>query len=141
LPVIDVTNVQRLLLRLLLRKSKLGRGLVAASGTFVDGMTTYLLKLGPGNLGTRVDLIDRRIAASSPALSASSSTDRTSKSAQIWKRCVPRRRPTRLALASAGAAVQPRALEAFDDPARRSGWRIDASIHRPFSYNLRLTKR
>jgi hypothetical protein len=45
--------------------------------------------------------------------------------------------PARLALASAGAAVRPRTLEAFDDLARRSGWRIDASIHRPFSYNLR----
>jgi hypothetical protein len=55
LPVIDVTNVQRLLLRLLHGKSMLGRGLVAASGTFVDGMTTYLLKLGPGGDPRRSD--------------------------------------------------------------------------------------
>jgi hypothetical protein len=38
-------------------------------------------------------------------------------------------------------AVQPRTLDAFDDLARRSEWRIDASIDRQFSYNPRLTKR
>jgi hypothetical protein len=54
-------------LREALRSSKLGRGLMAASGTFVDGMTTYHLKLGPGNLGDGFSPIDQRIAASFPA--------------------------------------------------------------------------
>lgn len=37
-----------------LRNSTLGRALMAASGTFLDGMTTYRLKLGPENLGKRL---------------------------------------------------------------------------------------
>src|SRR5579863_1939888 len=49
-----------------LRNSLLGRGLMAAGGTFLDGMTTYLLKLGPDNLGDEFTPIDRRIAASFP---------------------------------------------------------------------------
>ena len=51
-----------------LRNSMLGRGLMAASGTFLDGMSTYLLKLGPENLGDGATAIDRRIAASFPAV-------------------------------------------------------------------------
>jgi hypothetical protein len=50
-----------------LRNSMLGRGLLAAAGTFLDGMSTYLLKLGPENLGEAATPIDRRIAASFPA--------------------------------------------------------------------------
>jgi hypothetical protein len=57
-------------LREALRSSKLGRGLMAASGTFVDGMTTYQLKLGPENLGDGFSPIDQRIAASFPAFTA-----------------------------------------------------------------------
>jgi hypothetical protein len=57
-------------LREALRSSKLGRGLMAASGTFVDGMTTYQLKLGPENLGNGFSPIDQRIAASFPAFTA-----------------------------------------------------------------------
>ncbi len=53
-----------------LRSSRLGRGLMAASGTFLDGMTTYLLKLGPHNLGESSSPIDQRIAASFPAFAA-----------------------------------------------------------------------
>jgi len=49
-----------------LRNSLLGRGLMAASGSFLDGMSTYLLKLGPDNLGEEFTPIDRRIAASFP---------------------------------------------------------------------------
>src|ERR1700690_380228 len=49
-----------------LRNSLLGRGLMAASGSFLDGMSTYLLKLGPENLGEEFTPIDRRIAASFP---------------------------------------------------------------------------
>src|SRR5271169_5306128 len=50
-----------------LRNSMLGRGLMAATGTFLDGMSTYLLKLGPENLGESATTIDQRIAASFPA--------------------------------------------------------------------------
>jgi hypothetical protein len=53
-----------------LRNSMLGRGLMAASGTFLDGMSTYLLKLGPENLGGDASPIDERIAASFPAFTA-----------------------------------------------------------------------
>jgi len=57
-------------LREALRNSMLGKGLMAAAGTFLDGMTTYLLKLGPENLGVDASPIDRRIAASFPAFTA-----------------------------------------------------------------------
>jgi hypothetical protein len=57
-------------LREALRNSMLGRGLMAATGTFLDGMSTYLLKLGPENLGAEASPIDRRIAASFPASTA-----------------------------------------------------------------------
>src|ERR1700676_97128 len=50
-----------------LRNSMLGQGLMAAGGTFLDGTSTYLLKLGPENLGEDASPIDRRIAASFPA--------------------------------------------------------------------------
>jgi hypothetical protein len=54
-------------LREALRSSMLGRGLMAAAGTFLDGMSTYLLKLGAENLGEGASTIDRRIATSFPA--------------------------------------------------------------------------
>ena len=57
-------------LRDALQRSMLGRALFAASGTFLTGMDTYLLKLGPDNLGAEASPIDRRIAASFPALMA-----------------------------------------------------------------------
>ena len=57
-------------LREALRNSMLGRGLMAATGTFLDGMSTYLLKLGAENLGECASPIDRRIAASFPAFTA-----------------------------------------------------------------------
>jgi hypothetical protein len=57
-------------LREALRNSMLGRGLMAAAGTFLDGMSTYLLKLGPKNLGVEASPIDQRIAASFPAFTA-----------------------------------------------------------------------
>jgi hypothetical protein len=50
-----------------LQRSQLGRGLFAASGTYLSGIATYLLKLGPDNLPDGADEIDRRIAASFPA--------------------------------------------------------------------------
>ncbi len=54
-------------LREALQQSRLGKSLMAAAGTFVDGMTTYQLKLGPENLGEDASAIDVRIAASFPA--------------------------------------------------------------------------
>lgn len=57
-------------LREALRNSMLGRGLMAATGTFLGGMSTYLLKLGPENLGGEASPIDKRIAASFPAFTA-----------------------------------------------------------------------
>jgi hypothetical protein len=57
-------------LREVLRTSMLGRRLMAAGGTFLDGMSTYLLKLGPENLGVEATPIDKKIAASFPAFTA-----------------------------------------------------------------------
>jgi hypothetical protein len=63
-------TIQRVLLRIVLRRSVLGRALMAAEGSFLDGMSTYLMKLGPDNLGSGYAVtVDRRIAASLPALS------------------------------------------------------------------------
>lgn len=56
--------------RVALQQSMLGKALMAASGTFLDGMSTYVLKLGPENLGAEASPIDRRIAASFPAFTA-----------------------------------------------------------------------
>lgn len=50
-----------------LRGSKFGRALMEASGSYLPGMITYQLKLGPDNLGADASQIDRRIAASFPA--------------------------------------------------------------------------
>jgi hypothetical protein len=61
--------VRKLLLRFFLRGSIMARGLRRAEGTFLDGMTTYLFKLGAKNLGQYALPIDRRIAASLPGLS------------------------------------------------------------------------
>jgi hypothetical protein len=53
-----------------LAQSHLGRGLMAARGTFLSGLSTYLLKLGPENLPADFHPIDRRIAAAFPSLTA-----------------------------------------------------------------------
>jgi hypothetical protein len=47
-----------------LSRSRLGAALMAASGTFLSGNATYLLKLGADHLGPDASLIDRRIADS-----------------------------------------------------------------------------
>lgn len=57
-------------LREALSRSRLGSGLMAARGTFLSGLNTYLLKIGPDNLPPDFQPIDRRIAASFPALTA-----------------------------------------------------------------------
>ena len=62
--------LQRALLGLFLRKSLLARGIRKSEGAFLPGLSTYLLKLGPDNLGDAYAVpLDRRIAASLPALS------------------------------------------------------------------------
>jgi hypothetical protein len=59
----------RQLLRFLLRKSVLMQGIRKASDRFLSGMNTYLLKIGPGNLGEGyIGRGDRQIAGSYPVL-------------------------------------------------------------------------
>jgi hypothetical protein len=61
--------VRNALLRFFLRGSRIARGLRRAEGTFLDGMTTYLFKVGPKNLGSYAVPADRRILRSLPAIS------------------------------------------------------------------------
>ena len=51
-----------------LKNSFLGRGMMEAAGSFLPGLSTYLLKLGPENLGEHGKPIDRILAASFPML-------------------------------------------------------------------------
>jgi len=61
--------VERLVLRILLWRSALARGLQRIDGQFLRGLDTYLFKLGRENLGAGwANSIDRRIAASLPGL-------------------------------------------------------------------------
>lgn len=53
-----------------LDRSVLGRVLAAASGSYLSGMGTYLMKLGPRNLWDSSHEIDRKIASSFPALTS-----------------------------------------------------------------------
>lgn len=55
-------------MRQALRSSALGSALMASSGTYLAGLPTYTLKLGPENFGPDAALIDKRIAASFPAV-------------------------------------------------------------------------
>lgn len=57
------------LMRFMLRGSRLARGLRRADGSFLDGITTYLFKLGPRNLGPYAVPIDRKLVGSLPAIS------------------------------------------------------------------------
>lgn len=61
--------LRRALSRFFLRGSRIGRGLREAERGFLDGITTYLFKLGPQNLGSYALPIDRKILRSLPALS------------------------------------------------------------------------
>jgi hypothetical protein len=56
-------------MRQLMETSIIGRGLLAGAGTFLTGVTTYLMKLGPENLGAYAVELDRQIAAALPFLS------------------------------------------------------------------------
>ncbi|HKV25480.1 MAG TPA: hypothetical protein VJN93_12875 [Candidatus Acidoferrum sp.] len=53
-----------------LKASILGSALMAASGTFLDAISTYRLKLGPAHLGEGATQVDLKIASSFPAVSA-----------------------------------------------------------------------
>lgn len=59
----------KLFLKIFLRKSVLARGLQRAEGSFLSGLSTYLFKLGPENLGAYAAPVDRLIAAALPAAS------------------------------------------------------------------------
>ncbi|HTP02287.1 MAG TPA: hypothetical protein VMJ64_13015 [Anaerolineales bacterium] len=62
--------LQSIMLRLMMRQSRLMRALSGAEGTYLGGVDTYLLKLGPDNMGKAyASAIDRQIAASLPGLS------------------------------------------------------------------------
>ncbi|HYK92209.1 MAG TPA: hypothetical protein VE398_25830 [Acidobacteriota bacterium] len=63
--------LQRIVFGLLVRGSVLGRAIMGSEGTFVSGMVTYLMKLGPENLGDGyAGRTDRKLAAALPPLSA-----------------------------------------------------------------------
>jgi hypothetical protein len=62
--------IQPLVLRLMSRRSIIMRGITAAAGGYMSGIDTYLLKLGPDNLGQGyASAIDRQIAGSISGLS------------------------------------------------------------------------
>jgi len=59
--------VLRLMLRLAARRSKLVRALRSPQADFLDGLSTYAMKLGPANLVPPFDSdVDRRVAAAPP---------------------------------------------------------------------------
>jgi hypothetical protein len=63
--------LQRLVVRFAVGRSRLGRGLLAGMGGVLSGMTIYLAKLGPDNLGAAwAGPVDRRIAAALPSVLA-----------------------------------------------------------------------
>lgn len=62
--------LRRKLFERVARRSVLARALFKADGAYLSGLSTYLLKLGPDNLGTVTsDPIDRRFAEAPPVLS------------------------------------------------------------------------
>ncbi|MGZ6317368.1 MAG: hypothetical protein ACXWNQ_08920, partial [Anaerolineales bacterium] len=64
------TFIQPLVLRLMSRRSIIMRGIMAVAGGYMSGLDTYLLKLGPENLGKGyASAIDRQIAGSLSGLS------------------------------------------------------------------------
>lgn len=62
--------LRRMLLRVALRRSVVGRGILASRGTFLSALGTYLLKLRPEDLGPAAAPIDRRILTGLPAVAA-----------------------------------------------------------------------
>ena len=70
--LIELARVQEIpaAFREALQRSALARALMAARDRFLGGMDTYLVKLGPDNLGADASQIDRHIAGTFPAFSA-----------------------------------------------------------------------
>lgn len=65
------SRIQAMLMKPLLRGSLLARAISGAGGGYAGGLGTYMLKLGPDNLGDGwAKKIDRAIASSLPCLSA-----------------------------------------------------------------------
>ncbi|PKL24021.1 MAG: hypothetical protein CVV47_12215 [Spirochaetae bacterium HGW-Spirochaetae-3] len=65
------SRIQTMLMRPMLRGSMLARAISGAGGGYASGLGTYMLKLGPDNLGDGwAKKIDRAIASSLPCLSA-----------------------------------------------------------------------
>src|SRR4029078_5280134 len=58
----DAPEEQREAMRTALDGAILGRGMLAGTGTFLTGLNTYLMKLGPDNLGAYASDLDRQIA-------------------------------------------------------------------------------
>ncbi len=59
------TFIMRMMLRAAARKSRLVRALFESNDGFLDGLSTYVMKLGPDNLVPPYDTaVDRRLAAS-----------------------------------------------------------------------------
>jgi hypothetical protein len=62
--------IRRLVIGFMQKQSFLMRGIAASAGTFMSGMNTYILKLGPDNLNDGYATnIDRKVAAALPVLS------------------------------------------------------------------------
>jgi hypothetical protein len=62
--------IQSLFLRIMSQRSLIMRGIMVAAGGYMTGISTYLLKLGPDNLGQGyASQIDRQIAGSISGLS------------------------------------------------------------------------
>src|ERR1041385_7429378 len=60
---------RRLVMRLFLSRSVIGRGLLSARAGHRDGLSPYLLRLGADNLGPWAGRMDKRLAASHAGLS------------------------------------------------------------------------
>jgi hypothetical protein len=60
--------LRRLALPILLSGSRIGAEIRRSEGTYLSGMGTYFMKLGPSQLGAWAKPIDRKIAQSLPAL-------------------------------------------------------------------------
>lgn len=58
----EATEEQRAAMRAYLGTSIIGRGMLAGTGTFLSGLSTYLMKIGPDNLGAYAIELDRNIA-------------------------------------------------------------------------------
>jgi hypothetical protein len=103
--------VRKPLLRLLLRGSVLGRALGTAQSSFLSGMSTYLFKLGPENLGDAyAKPIDRKIAAAFPSfamrLRLVDMAHLLAEAARSALEAVPPGRPLELVSIAGGPAIE-----------------------------------